>query len=153
MSEQKQHQHYEIVEGPISHDDLLAKVASPEAGGIASFLGVVRDNSLGRKVHYLFYEAYPPMAIKEMASLEQEVRERWEICEMAITHRIGRLEIGEASVAIAISSPHRREALEACQYTINRLKETVPVWKKEYWEGGEVWIENKEGSTIVPPTT
>ena len=138
-----------ITEAPIAMDDLLSAVAHPGAGGIATFLGVVRDNSLGRKVRYLFYEAYPPMAIKEMQRLETEVRERWEISAMAITHRVGRLEIGEASVAIAISSPHRKEALEACHYTIDRLKQTVPVWKKEYWEGGEVWIENKDGSFVT----
>ena len=138
-----------ITEAPIAMDDLLARVAHPGAGGIATFLGVVRDNSLGRKLRYLFYEAYPPMAIKEMERLEAEVRQRWEISAMAITHRLGRLEIGEASVAIAISSPHRKEALEACHYAIDRLKQTVPVWKKEFWEGGEVWIENKEGSFIT----
>jgi molybdopterin synthase catalytic subunit len=140
---------HRIVSEPIELGDLVAAVASPRAGGIATFLGVVRDNSLGRKVLYLFYEAYPPMALKEMERLEAEVRERWEIEAIAITHRIGRLEIGEASVAIAVSSPHRREAIEACHYAIDRLKLTVPVWKKEYWEGGEVWIENAQGSTIT----
>ncbi|MDH5752677.1 MAG: molybdenum cofactor biosynthesis protein MoaE [Deltaproteobacteria bacterium] len=140
---------HEIVEAPIDMNDLLARVASPGAGGIATFLGVVRDNALGRKVRYLFYEAYPPMAIKEMEKLEAEVRERWDIISIAITHRVGRLEIGEASVAIAVSSAHRKEALEACHYTIDRIKQTVPVWKKEYWEGGEVWVENSAGSTIT----
>ena len=140
---------HEIVSEPIGLDALVARVASPRAGGIATFLGVVRDNSLGRKVLYLVYEAYAPMAIKEMERLEAEVRERWEIEAIAIAHRIGRLEIGEASVAIAVSSPHRREAIEACHYAIDRLKQTVPVWKKEYWEGGEVWIENAQGSTIT----
>ncbi len=140
---------HEIVSDPIDINDLLARVASPRAGGIATFLGVVRDNSLGRKVLYLFYEAYPPMAIKEMERVEAAVRERWEIEAIAITHRVGRLEIGEASVAIAVSSPHRREAIEACHFAIDRLKQTVPVWKKEYWEGGEVWIENAQGSTIT----
>lgn len=140
---------HEMVEAPIDLNILVAKVASPRAGGIATFLGVVRDNSLGRKVLYLFYEAYPPMAVKEMERVEAAVRERWEVESIAITHRIGRLEIGEASVAIAVSSPHRKEAIEACHFAIDRLKQTVPVWKKEYWEGGEVWIENAEGSTIT----
>ncbi len=140
---------HEIVAGPIDLAALLARVASPRAGGIATFLGVVRDNSLGRTVRYLLYEAYPPMALKEMARLEAEVRERWEIEAIAISHRIGRLEIGEASVAIAVSCAHRRAAIEACHYAIDRLKQTVPVWKKEYWEGGEVWIENAQGSTIT----
>jgi molybdopterin synthase catalytic subunit len=140
---------HEIVTEPIDLNALVARVASPGAGGIATFLGVVRDNSLGRKVLYLFYEAYPPMAVKELERLEAEVRGRWEIEAIAIAHRIGRLEIGEASVAIAVSSPHRREAIEACHYAIDRLKQTVPVWKKEFWEGGEVWIENAQGSTIA----
>lgn len=140
---------HEIVEAPIDVGALVAKVASPRAGGIATFLGVVRDNSLGRKVRYLLYEAYPPMAVKEMERVEAEVRQRWEVEAVAITHRIGRLEIGEASVAIAVSSAHRREAIEACHFAIDLLKQTVPVWKKEYWEGGEVWIENAQGSTIT----
>ena len=140
---------YEIVTAPIDMNDLVAKVASPLAGGISTFLGVVRDNSLGRKVRYLLYEAYPPMALKEMESIEREIRGRWEVEKVAMTHRIGRLEIGEASVAIAVSSAHRREAIEACHFAIDRLKQTVPVWKKEFWEGGEVWIENKDGSTIT----
>lgn len=143
---------HEITTAPIELNDLLAKIASPQAGGIAAFLGVVRDNSLGRKVRYLLYEAYPPMAIKEMEAIEREVRLKWQIEKIAITHRIGRLEIGEASVAIAVSSAHRREGIEACHFAIDRLKQTVPVWKKEYWEGGEVWIEGKDGSTITRVT-
>ena len=140
---------HEIVTVPIEMNDLIARVASPGAGAIATFLGVVRDNSLGRKVRYLLYEAYPPMALKEMQRIEDEVRGKWKVERIAITHRIGRLEVGEASVAIAVSSPHRREGIEACHFAIDRLKQTVPVWKKEYWEGGEVWIENKDGSTIT----
>jgi molybdopterin synthase catalytic subunit len=144
---------HEIVSGPIDSAALVAKVASARAGGIATFLGVVRDNSLGRRVRYLEYEAYPPMALKEMHAIEAEMRGRWELEKVAMTHRIGRLEIGEASVAIAVSSAHRREAIEACHFAIDRLKQTVPVWKKEYWEGGEVWIENKDGSTISRQAT
>ena len=138
-----------VTPDPIDANELVAKVASPGAGGIATFLGVVRDNSLGRKVRYLLYEAYPPMAVKEMEAIEREIRGRWEIEKIAITHRIGRLEIGEASVGIAVSSAHRREGIEECHFAIDRLKQTVPVWKKEFWEGGEVWIENKDGSTIT----
>jgi molybdopterin synthase catalytic subunit len=139
---------HELTEGPIALNELVAKVASPRAGAISTFLGVVRDNSLGRKVRYLLYEAYPPMALKEMDAIEREVRSRWPIEKIAITHRLGRLEVGAASVAIAVSSAHRREGIEACHFAIDRLKQTVPVWKKEFWEGGEVWIENKDGSTI-----
>lgn len=144
---------YEIVEGPIDAAALAAKVATTGAGAISTFHGIVRDNSLGRKVRYLLYEAYPPMAVKEMARIETEVHKRWTIERMAITHRVGRLEIGEASVVIAVSSPHRKEAIEACHYTIDRLKQIVPVWKKEYWEGGEVWIENPQGSYITTATS
>jgi molybdopterin synthase catalytic subunit len=139
---------HELTSDPIDTNRLLAKVASPRAGAIATFLGIVRDNSLGRTVRYLLYEAYPPMAVKEMEAIEREVRARWQVEKIAITHRLGRLEVGEASVAIAVSSAHRREGIEACRFAIDRLKQTVPVWKKEFWEGGEVWIENKEGSTI-----
>jgi molybdopterin synthase catalytic subunit len=138
-----------IVSVPIDMNGLISKVASSRAGGISTFLGVVRDNSLGRKVKYLLYEAYPPMALKEMEAIEREIRERWEVEKVAMTHRVGRLEVGEASVAIAISSAHRLEAIQACHFAIDRLKQTVPVWKKEFWEGGEVWIENKDGSTIT----
>jgi molybdopterin synthase catalytic subunit len=140
---------HEIVSEPIDEKLLVGRVASPRAGAIVTFHGVVRDNSLGRKVLYLLYEAYPPMAITEMEKIEGELRERWEVEKVAISHRIGRLEIGESSVVIAVSSPHRKEALEACHYAIDRLKQTVPVWKKEYWEGGEVWIENPQGSYIT----
>jgi molybdopterin synthase catalytic subunit len=140
------------VEAPIDVAAVVARVASPRAGGIATFLGVVRDNSLGRRVLHLYYEAYPPMAIREMERLEAEVRGRWDIEAIAIDHRIGRLEIGEASVAIAVSSAHRREAIAACHFAIDRLKQTVPVWKKEYWEGGEIWLENPQGSTIFRPS-
>ena len=140
---------HEVVSEPIDVNAVIARVASSKAGAITTFHGVVRDNSLGRKVRYLEYEAYPPMAIAEMERIEAEVRQRWTVERFAITHRVGRLEIGEASVVIAVASPHRREAIEACHFAIDRLKQTVPVWKKEYWEGGEIWIENQQGSYIT----
>lgn len=143
---------HRIITEPIEISELVERVAAPGAGAISTFLGVVRDNSLGRKVRHLLYEAYPPMALKEMERIEEEMRQRWKLEKVAMTHRIGKLLIGEASVAIAVSSAHRREGIEACHFAIDRLKQTVPVWKKEYWEGGEVWIENKDGSTIVRPT-
>ena len=140
---------HEVVSEPVDVNAVIARVASSKAGAIVTFQGVVRDNSLGRKVRYLEYEAYPPMAIAEMERIEEEARRRWTVEKIAITHRLGRLEIGEASVVIAVSSPHRREAIEACHFAIDRLKQTVPVWKKEYWEGGEIWIENQQGSYIT----
>ena len=143
---------HDIVTTPIDEREITRRVATPGAGAISTFHGVVRDNSLGRKVLYLDYEAYPPMAVREMEKIELEVREKWKIEKIAICHRIGRCEVGEASVLIAVSSPHRREAIEACHFAIDRLKQTVPIWKKEYWEGGEIWIENKEGSFITQAT-
>jgi molybdopterin synthase catalytic subunit len=142
-------QNHDIVEHAIDTESVITKAASPKAGAISTFHGVVRDNSLGRNVLYLYYEAYPPMAIREMQKIEDEIRAKWDVIAVAITHRIGRVEIGEASVVIAVSSAHRRDAIEACHFAIDRLKQTVPIWKKEYWEGGEIWIENPQGSTIL----
>ncbi|MSQ61244.1 MAG: molybdenum cofactor biosynthesis protein MoaE [Dehalococcoidia bacterium] len=135
---------FEIIRDPIESQALIDAVARPDAGGIALFLGVVRNNNLGRNVQYLEYDAYPPLAIRQMGVIAEEVRDRWDIAEVAMLHRIGRLEIGEASVGIAVSAAHRKEALEACHYAIDRLKESVPVWKKEVWDNGEEWIESCE---------
>ena len=119
------------------HDLVLA----PSSGAVSLFVGVVRDNNLGRDVDYLEYEAYVPMAVKKMREIALELHERWEISDVAMHHRTGRLEIGEASVAIAVSSPHRKDGIEACHHAIDRLKQIVPVWKKEVWTDGEHWIE------------
>ena len=116
-------------------------VLSPEAGAVSLFVGVVRDNNLGRDVNYLEYDAYPAMATKVMRQIEGEIRERWDVLDIAMHHRIGRLEIGEASVAVAVASAHRGEGIEACHYGIDRLKAIVPIWKKEVWADGEEWIE------------
>jgi molybdopterin synthase catalytic subunit len=135
---------YEITEGPLSVDALVATVAQNTSGAVASFLGVVREFARGRRVSYLEYDAYPEMATASMRQIGDEIRNRWQVDNIAMVHRIGRLRIGEASVAIAISSPHRREALEACAYAIERVKEIVPIWKKEVWTDGAEWI----GSTV-----
>ncbi|MFQ5343689.1 MAG: molybdenum cofactor biosynthesis protein MoaE [Anaerolineae bacterium] len=132
---------FKIVKEPIDTDQLVGSVEDPGAGAICTFLGVVRDNNLGREVDYLEYEAYPDMAVPAMQRIADEIRERWDVIELAIVHRVGRLEIGEASVGIAVSSPHRAEAFEACQYAIDRLKQSVPIWKKEVWSDGQEWIE------------
>ena len=116
-------------------------VLSPQAGAVSLFVGVVRDNNLGRDVNYLEYDAYPAMATKVMRQIEGEIRERWDVLDIAMHHRIGRLEIGEASVAVAVASAHRGEGIEACHYGIDRLKAIVPIWKKEVWADGEEWIE------------
>ncbi len=116
-------------------------VLSDAAGAVSLFLGVVRDNNLGRDVGYLEYDAYPAMATKVMRQIAEEIRERWDVLDVAMHHRIGRLEIGEASVAVAVASAHRGEGIEACHYGIDRLKAIVPIWKKEVWSDGEEWIE------------
>jgi molybdopterin synthase catalytic subunit len=131
---------YEITESPVSLDALVAAVGQNTSGAVASFLGIVREFARGRQVRSLEYDAYPEMATATMRRIGEEIRSRWPVDRIAIVHRIGRLAIGEASVAIAISSPHRREALEACAYAIERLKEIVPIWKKEIWTDGAEWI-------------
>ena len=125
---------------PISLDAVVREVARDEAGAIASFLGTVRNRSRDRNVLYLEYEAYEEMAEETMAGLAGELSERHDLSAVAIHHRVGRVEIGEPSVAIAVSAPHRAAALAACREAIDTLKQTVPLWKKEVYEGGEEWI-------------
>jgi MoaE-MoaD fusion protein len=125
---------------PIDPAAVIREVTTPEAGGIATFIGTTRVHSRGRTVHYLDYEAYGGMAEDVMAEIAAELKRRHELCEVAITHRIGRVDIGELSVVIAVSAPHRAAALAACKEAIDTLKETVPLWKKEVYEGGEEWI-------------
>ena len=115
-------------------------MADERAGGIATFTGTVRRQSRGREVTHLEYEAYAEMAEDVMAQIAAELQGRHELTAIAIHHRVGRLEIGEASVVIAVSAPHRQAALDACREAIDSLKETVPLWKKEVYEGGEEWI-------------
>jgi len=129
-----------IVRSRVDVTALEAAVADPAAGAICTFVGTTRENNVGRKVLRLEYEAYEAMALSEIRKLAEEAGRRWEITRVAITHRIGVVEIGETSVAIAVSAPHRAEAFEACRFAIDRLKEIVPIWKKEHFEGGEVWI-------------
>jgi molybdopterin synthase catalytic subunit len=132
---------YRIVEEPLSPDAVAGSVGNPAAGGIVIFSGVVRNEKDGRPVKYLEYEAHAPMAEAKLREIGGEVRRRWpSVKAVAILHRIGRLEIGESSVLIAVSAAHRREAFEACHYAIDTLKQTVPVWKKEHFEDGEVWV-------------
>lgn len=110
-------------------------------GGVVTFRGIVRDNSRGKRVRYLEYDAYPEMAEREMAAIAAEVARRWQTDHLAMVHRIGRLEIGECSVVVAVACAHRAEAFEACRYAIDTLKQTVPIWKKEVAEDGEEWVE------------
>ena len=131
----------EMTSEPIDAAELVAAVQTDEAGALSVFYGVVRNENLGRRVLFLEYDAYPPMAEKQMRAIAEEVRARWPVTGIAMKHRTGRLEIGEASVVIAVASPHRADAIEACHYAIDRLKTTVPIWKKEVFEGGEEWLE------------
>ena len=132
-----------IVREPIDTGALVAGLQRAEDGAVVVFEGVVRNHSGGKATLYLEYEAYEPMALEQMRALAREARQRWPIDRIGILHRLGRLEIGEASVVIVVTSAHRHPAFEACRHTIDRLKETVPIWKKEYFTDGAVWVEGK----------
>ena len=125
---------------PIVLDELLAAVADPKAGAVVVFIGMTRDNNEGRDVQRLEYEAYSGMAERELEKIVAEARSRWGIARIAVAHRTGGVPIGMASVVIAVSSAHRGDAFEAARFTIDRLKEVVPIWKKEFFSGGAVWI-------------
>jgi MoaE-MoaD fusion protein len=129
-----------LIDRPIPIDQVIRDAADRSAGAIVLFLGVVRDNAHGRRVEYLAYEAYEALAKREMEKIAAAAGARWAISRIVIIHRTGRLDIGEASVAIAVSAPHRADAFAAGQFAIDSLKQTVPIWKKEVWEGGEAWI-------------
>jgi molybdopterin synthase catalytic subunit/molybdopterin converting factor small subunit len=131
---------FRLSEQPLDLGTVIAEVADKQAGAIATFLGTVRVESRGRVVQYLEYEAYEGMAEQMMEEIAAEVEQRYDICAVAIHHRTGRVGIGETSVAIAVSAPHRADAISACRDAIDALKERVPLWKKEVYEGGEEWI-------------
>jgi MoaE-MoaD fusion protein len=131
---------FRLVDGAPDLGEVIAEVADERAGAIATFQGTVRRQSRGREVIALEYEAYGGMAEKVMAEIAAGVKERYDLSEVAIAHRVGRCEVGEVSVAIAVSAPHRQDALAACRDVIDELKERVPLWKKELYEGGEEWI-------------
>jgi len=131
---------FRLSDEPLDADAVVGQVADERAGGIATFIGTTRIASRGRTVRYLEYEAYEGMAEKVMAELAAQLKAKYELCEVAIAHRVGRVGIGEPSVVIAISAPHRADALAACKDAIDTLKEAVPLWKKEVYEGGEEWI-------------
>jgi molybdopterin synthase catalytic subunit len=128
-------------------DALIAAVTGGADGAIVTFLGLVRNHNMGRRVHHLEYEAYAPLAVKAFDRIAREIVERWPDTRLALHHRVGRLEIGEASIAIAAASPHRANAFAACRYAIERVKQIAPIWKHEFFDGGDVWIE---GATADP---
>lgn len=142
---------YRLTDRPIDLSELLAFVGDPAAGALATFIGTTRDHNEGRSILSLDYEAYPGMAEQEMARLGDEAAGKWEITRMAMVHRIGNVPIGEASIAIAVSAPHRDHAFRACRYAIDELKKRVPIWKKEIYQGGEVWIGSQTGERFTEP--
>ncbi len=131
---------FEITENALDLPSLVAYVSDPSAGAVATFLGTTRATNRGRAVLRLEYEAYAEMAVSEFGKIAAEAARRWEITRVAIVHRIGVVPLGEASVGIAVSAPHRRASIEACHFCIDSLKLVAPIWKKEHFEGGEIWI-------------
>lgn len=138
-----------LTDEPIRIDDLLSAAADDAAGATVLFVGMTRDHNEGRSVERLEYEAYPGMAEKELVCIAEQACEKWPVAKIAIVHRTGVVPIGEASVAIAASSAHRGDAFEAARFTIDRLKEVVPIWKKEFFEGGAIWIGDQKGKQGV----
>ncbi len=128
-------------------DTLAALVGADGDGAVVTFAGLVRDHNQGRRVQFLEYEAYEPLAVRALQRIVDEAQGLWPSARVATHHRIGRLEIGEASIVIAAASPHRADAFAACRYTIERVKQIVPIWKHEHFEGGDVWLE---GATADP---
>jgi molybdopterin synthase catalytic subunit len=132
-----------LVRDPIDRDALIQHVRAAEDGAVVTFDGCVRNHSHGRRTLYLDYEAYESMALGKIREIAAQIHERFPIHQVAIAHRLGRLEIGDTSVFIAVSSPHRPAAFDACRFAIDTLKRTVPIWKKEYFEDGAVWAEGE----------
>jgi molybdopterin synthase catalytic subunit len=139
---------FRVTHQPIDLNELVRYVADAQAGAIVPFIGTTRNNNEGRKVIALDYDGYPEMAEKELARIGTEAKNKWSICKMAIVHRLGPVQIGEASVIIVVSSAHRDAAFAASRFAIEEIKKTVPIWKKEVFEGGEVWIGTQTGQPL-----
>ena len=138
---------FAIVEGPIDVGALISAAQRPECGAISTFVGTTRvDESEGASVDYLEYEAYRPMADRKLEGIGAEIGQRWDVKGVSIVHRIGRVDPGEASVAIVVAAPRRGPAFEASRYAIERIKEVVPIWKREVWSDGYVWVGNQVGT-------
>jgi molybdopterin synthase catalytic subunit len=140
---------FRVTDKPINLQELVDFVTDPEAGAVATFIGTTRNHNEGRKVLALDYEAYPEMAEKQLARLGQEASQKWPICRMAIVHRLGPVQITEPSVIITVSAAHRETAFAACRFAIEEIKKTVPIWKKEVYEGGEIWIGTQSGQPLT----
>lgn len=130
----------EITDQPIDKNKIMCAAESLEAGALNVFIGTVRAKTANKKVIRLEYECYEPMAVSEIEKIFKEASQRWPILKVAISHRIGILQLGDEAVVLAVSTPHRKESFEACQFIIDTLKQTVPIWKKEVYEGGEEWV-------------
>ena len=138
---------FEIVEGKIDVGSLIAEAQRPDCGAIATFIGTTRvDESGANTVEYLEYEAYRPMADRKLEQIGEEIEAKWDVGHVAVVHRIGRVDPGEASVAIVVASPRRGPAFEASRYAIERIKEIVPIWKREVWSDGYVWVGSQVGT-------
>lgn len=136
---------FEVTEQPISLDAVLSRVVTPERGGITFFAGTVRGVTGAVETAFLEYEAYPEMAEASFASIAAEAQARWpDIAAIAVVHRVGRMEVGDVAIAIAVAAAHRRNTFDACHYVIDRIKEVSPIWKKEVGPGGAVWVEGPE---------
>ena len=136
-----------ITADPLDVRTVAGLVSAPGCGAIATFIGTVRDRNAGRRVRCLEYECYAPLAVKAFERIAHEAADAWPDVQLAIAHRVGTLQIGDASVVIAASSPHRAQAFAACRYAIERIKQIAPIWKREHFEGGAVWVE---GATADP---
>ena len=134
----------EITREPLDPEAITARVKKDTNGAVVTFLGTTRSFTGDRRVLHLEYEAYRPMADRKLAEIVEEIRERWSVEDVALAHRLGRLEIGDISLVVAVASPHRSDAFAACQYSVDRIKQVVPIWKKEFFEGGEVWVGSPE---------
>ena len=144
--EEESHDIFEITREPIDIASLRAQLLAGDSGAVVTFDGVARNNTKGRQTLSLEYEGYQPMALRTLEQIGREVHERWPINRVGIIHRLGRIEITESSVVIVVTSAHREIAFEACHYAIDRLKKIVPIWKKEYFEDGAVWVENEQAA-------
>jgi molybdopterin synthase catalytic subunit len=141
---------FQISKEPIDIQSVIDKVVQRDAGAITTFIGTVRELTKGKKTLFLIYDAYEAMAVKKLEQIGREIEERWEGSQAAITHRVGRLNITDIAVVIAVSTPHRADAYEANRYAIERIKEIVPIWKKEHWEDGEEWMGNQLETVAYP---
>lgn len=140
-----------ITYDPLDAEVVTRQVRHPGNGGVVTFLGTTRNKSDGRRVLYLEYEAYVPMAQRKLAQVVEEARQRFGVPHIAVAHRLGRVEIGEISLVVAVGAPHRREAFAAASYIVDRIKKDVPIWKKEVFEDGAIWVGSEEATQAVLP--